>query len=486
MNYSTKSEFTQEHPLVSTARQHAPRPALQIGNSALTYAALLSHSERLAQLLANRGVQPGQVIAIGHLPVREMIISIWGCMLGGFVVFPLNIRFPDNSLASILEEVNPALIISDSSLPGHEVISWDTLNSPGKQEKTSELPAFDLFAPASLLMTSGSSGTVKYVQHSYYNHIESAKGSNHNIPITSSDSWLLTLPLYHVGGLSILFRSALSAASIIMPMSQQSILNEIIVGQVTHISLVATQLTRLLSDNTSLGILKSMKAILLGGSAIPAALIQKALDHELPIHVSYGSTEMASQVTTTEAHNRKAALHNSGKPLPGRDLIISHEGEILVKGDTLAQGYVQHGELVNLRDENGWFHTGDVGYVNVQGELTVTGRMDNQFISGGENVQPEHIESILCQIPGIMNAIVIPQDDEAFGNRPVAFIESQDEAPPGDIVTEQLRRHLPGYMLPVAYYKFPDLTTESSFKISRQTLTKLLQTKNKYLHSLKY
>ena len=193
---------------------------------------------------------------------------------------------------------------------------------------------------------------------------------------------------------------------------------------------------------------------------------------------------MASQITTTSGENRDAALQNSGRLLTGRDLIISQEGEILVKGDTLAQGYLQHSKLVDLRDENGWFHTGDVGYTNVAGELTVTGRMDNQFISGGENVQPEHIERLLCQIPGILTAIVIPQHDEEFGARPVAFLEIMEDAPGGKEIIQQLRGHLPGYMLPVAYYAFPDVLIENSFKISRTELTKLLQTENKHLHPL--
>jgi len=484
VSYSINPESTKEHPLSVAARRHSSYPALRTGNTSLTYESLHSQSERLAFALFNRGIQSGQIVALGDLPAREMIISLWGCMLGGFIAFPLNVRFPSTSLAQILDDMSPALIISDSSYPGHETVPFSDLNMADNQVSMANLPVFDCSAAASLLMTSGSSGDVKFVQHSHHNHIESARGSNQNIQLTSSNSWLLSLPLYHVGGLSILFRCALAGATIIIQEAQQSTLRVIDEQGVTHISLVATQLQRLLKDESGLGILQEMKAILIGGSAITPALIHQALDHKLPILVSYGSTEMASQITTTTGENRDAALQNSGRLLTGRDLIISQEGEILVKGDTLAQGYLQHSKLVDLRDENGWFHTGDVGYTNVHGELTITGRMDNQFISGGENVQPEHIERVLCKIPGILNAIIIPQADEEFGARPVAFLEIMEDAPDGKEIMQQLRSHLPGYMLPVAYFAFPDVLIENSFKISRTELTKLLQTENKHLHPL--
>ncbi len=485
MSYSINPESINEHPLRVAAQRHSADPALKTGKTTLNYATLHSQAEGLASALFNRDIQSGQIIALGDLPAREMIISIWGCMLGGFIAFPLNVRFPRTSLAQILADINPAFIISDSSYPGHDSVPFHALNTAENHANSLKRPSFDRYAAASLLMTSGSSGEVKFVQHNHHNHIESAIGSNQNIQLASSDSWLLSLPLYHVGGLSILFRCVLAGSAIIIPETQQSTLQDIDLQGVTHISLVATQLQRYLKDESGPGILQGMKAILIGGSAITPLLIHRALDCKLPIYVSYGSTEMASQITTTTGDNPKAALRNSGKLLAGRDLIISHDGEILVKGETLAQGYVQHSKLVDLRDENGWFHTGDVGYSNVAGELTVTGRMDNQFISGGENVQPEHIERVLCRIPGIITAIVIPQPDEEFGARPVAFLEIMEDAPGAEEITQQLRSHLPGYMLPVAYYRVPEILLEDKFKISRKELIKLFQTENKHLHSLK-
>ncbi len=484
MSYSTKAKSNSQHPLERAALKHPSNPALRIGDSLLTYSELFTHSRQLSFGLASRGLQPGQIVALGDNTTKELIISIWACMLGGFVAFPINVRYPTEKIVDILSELNPALTISNTDYQDHSTLKFSELNMATIDLVSTDLPHFEISAAASLLMTSGSSGGGKYVQHTHHNHIESARGSNRNIPLVSSDSWLMSLPLYHIGGLSILFRTVLADATLVIPESKDSTLDEIESFGVSHISLVATQLRRLLDSDSGPRILSGTKAILLGGSAIPHGLIKESLDYSLPIHVSYGSTEMASQITTTPADNRAAALLNSGKVLQGSDLIISHEGEILVKGETLALGYLQNSILIDIRDEEGWFHTGDVGYTNVQGELTVTGRMDNQFISGGENVQPEHIERVLCRIPGVLSATVVALADEEFGVRPVAFLEVDLIAPVSEEITQQLRGHLPGYMLPIAYYEVPDELKLDSLKISRYELAKFISHGNKHLQTL--
>ena len=484
MNYSTKAELIRQHPLSEAAQKYPAHLALQFRDKSITYSDLYIQSRQVAMVLSHRGIQTGQIVALGELSTVEMIISIWACMLGGFITFPLNIRFPKASITAILTDINPAFLISDAPYPDHNAVSFRELIIEAKQMIPGDPPLFNELAAASLLMTSGSSGEVKFVQHSHHNHIESAKGSNQNIQLNSSDRWVLSLPLYHVGGLAILFRTVLSGATLIVPKDKDSILEKINQRGASHLSVVTTQLQRLLREQSGPKILQGVKAILLGGSTIPPALIQESLKHKLPIFVSYGSTEMASQITTTSSQNREAALQNSGKVLPGRELIISHTGEILVKGETLGQGYLKNSKLIDFRDKEGWFHTGDIGYINVQGELTVTGRVDNQFISGGENIQPEHIERLLCNISGILNAIVIPQKDEEFGARPAAFLEIDSEAPDSEEIGKQLRNRLPGYMIPIAYYQLPGKLATDSLKISRKELIKLTYAENKDLHTL--
>ena len=450
----------------------------------MDYENLLSQAQTLANGMAARGLLPGDIIVLGNLPSLEKIVALWGCSLGGYKAFPLNIRYPQRKLIQLLDELNPNLCISTQDLGNHPTAIFSDLISAETSRAAPIASIFDSELAATLLMTSGSAGIAKIVQHSHLNHIRSALGSNHNIPLNSSSRWFLALPLYHIGGLAILYRSVLAGAAVIIPNDDATLVESIQSHQVTHVSLVATQFKRALETTNAANILRRLDAILLGGSEIPNSLIAKAITEKLPIFLSYGSTEMASQITTTRPNKINPASVNSGLLLNDRDLIISHEGEILVKGSTLAQGYLVGKSVIDFRDSEGWFHTGDVGYMDVQGSLTVTGRMDNQFVSGGENIQPEHIESTLCRLAGIFHALVLPKPDLEFGARPVAYIQLEKQRLTALEIGSFLRKSLPGYMIPVAFFQIPGELLDKGLKISRHELAEYISHENNHLQTV--
>jgi O-succinylbenzoic acid--CoA ligase len=480
-----KSEPFSNHLLVEAAQHHGDRIAVRDEHSEINYRHLLHHSRELGEAIVQRGVKPGSVVALDNLDPFELITSFWACSLFGLIAFPLNTRFPVDNLTTRLASMDIAVVLSRRDLlPGKSIDLIQLLADTALSETTQPV-SIENNTPVSLLMTSGSSGSSKFVLHQYGNHVGSALASNQNILLTSTDAWLLSLPLYHVGGLSILFRAALEGACVVLPTAHKSLLLEIQSQGVTHLSLVSTQLQRLLTEIESSQTKPAVKSILLGGSAIPDTLIQKGLDLGLPLYLSYGSTEMATQITTTLRITESTAQpYSSGKPLAGVDLIIDHSGEILVSGPMLSPGYLEQGEIIDIRDDDGWFHTGDVGYLEVNGELTITGRMDNQFISGGENIQPEHIEMALVKHSGIISAVVVPNPDPEFGFRPVAFIQLSEQAVSANELTEYLRNSLPGYMIPTSFYLIPDELLNANLKLPRQQLKGLLADKNKQLHSL--
>lgn len=470
------------HPLTSALEQYANQPALISERGFLTYHDLWVRVAQISAALRSQHVEQGDTIVLDDLAPEEMIPALWSASICGTVAFPLNTRFPFAALEKLLGEIEPKIVIANREFPGNESMSVNQLRSSDAPDMTGE--HWDPHAPTTMLMTSGSSGQPKIVVHSAANHISSAAGSNMNIPLEKQDRWMLTLPLYHVGGLSILYRCARAGAAVVVPDPSTSLGADLRMYSPTHISLVATQLQRIMDEPDGISALQGLRAILLGGSSIPRSLIDRALSNDLPIYLSYGSTEMASQVCTTNEQDRETGLLHSGRILSGRDLIISYEGEILVKGPTLALGYYNDSEIVDLRDHNGWFHTGDLGYLEVGGALTVTGRMDNQFISGGENIQPEHIERALLTLPDIEEAIVIPQGDEDFGARPVAFLTTSATDLSRETLNESLRRSLPGYMIPVAYYHLPMTTQPSGIKLSRKDLLDHLIDENNPLQSI--
>ena len=266
-------------------------------------------------------------------------------------------------------------------------------------------------------------------------------------------------------------RCALAGAAVAVPEPKAPLGDALRRYGITHSSMVATQLWRLLRDEGAA--VDSLKAVLLGGSAIPSALLDAAVGRALPVHTTYGLTEMASQVTTTPPGASRALLATSGRLLPHRALRLTETGEICVRGATCFEGYVEDGTVTTPFDEEGWFHTGDLGTLDDDGYLRVIGRLDHRFISGGENVHPETIERALVHLPGIERAVVVPVPDAEFGHRPVAFVQ---QAAAGSIALadlgDRLRATLPGFMIPVAFYPWPD-EADAGLKVDRALLQRL-------------
>ena len=245
--------------------------------------------------------------------------------------------------------------------------------------------------------------------------------------------------------------------------------------RVTHLSLVAAQLRRLLETDAGRTVLSRLKAVLLGGSAIPASLVQEAAACHVPLHTTYGLTETASQVTTTPPGACLDVLKTSGRPLLPASIRVADDEELEVSGRTLFLGYLEEDGLMHRpATPDGWFPTGDLGYFDSRGNLMVTGRKDNMFVSGGENIQPEEIEAVLCAFEEVARAVVVPVGDPVFGQRPLAFVET---AIGFDLAPERLETYLetvlPRYKRPVAYLGWPESMPEGGIKADRRFLQEL-------------
>ncbi|MDQ4127659.1 MAG: o-succinylbenzoate--CoA ligase [Actinomycetota bacterium] len=436
-------------PLRAAALAWPEAEAIASADGIVSYAELDRRVTAAARRLRVLGV--GRRIAL-HLPKDERYLAlVLAVIRAGVVVCTLSTRLPPGGVAPLLQKAACSVLISDDQRvlgavedlrkPNLETLLAASEISAGRPEESPQIP---LDRPSTVIFTSGSTGTPKAALHTFGNHYHSALGSNTNIALGPGDRWLHSLPLYHVGGLGILFRCLLAGATVALPGPAQRVGDAIAALGATHVSLVPTQLLRLLREDADLA---GVKAVLLGGGPIPAQLVDEA--RGLPIHTSYGLTEMASQVTTTPPGATADELHTAGHVLPYREVAIADNGEILVKGETLFAGYVE-GAGINLPlGEGGWFHTGDLGGLDGDGRLRVSGRADNLFVSGGENVQPEEIEEALCRLDGVEEAVVVPVPDAEFGERPVAFVRSSGVA--GDLALA-LASSLPRFKIPVAFH----------------------------------
>ena len=443
-------------PIRKAARNRPEAPAIIAGSEVLAYADLDRKVTATAAHLAGLGLERGDRLAVYRPSDVDYLVLLLAAFRLGLVVCPLSTRQPTAVVPDLLSR------IACESLVAEPDPAWDELRviDYGASEldlfSCDEETEWHLDAPATIIFTSGSTGTPKAALHTLGNHVWSARGLVEHIPLEPGERWLLDLPLYHVGGLAILFRCILTGAAVVLPHRGEPVERTLAERGVTHASFVATQLLRLLQRETEA--LGRMKAILLGGSAMPPSLIADAHARSLPIHTSYGLSEMASTVTATPHGASLEALGTSGISLPHREVRLSDDGEILVRGTTLFLGYLEGGEVVRPTAGDGWFPTGDLGaWVSVDGEamLRVVGRKDSLFISGGENVQPEAIEAALGRVAGIRQALVVPVADEEFGQRPVAFIDAEAWQP--DRWSEALARELPRFMLPAAMYPWPQV-----------------------------
>ncbi|STC86451.1 2-succinylbenzoate--CoA ligase [Edwardsiella hoshinae] len=441
------------------ARQRPTACALRLAGQEVDWQQFAQRVTALAAGLAEQGVTAGAVIALRGKNSVEMLYAYLALLQLGARVLPLNPQLPETRLAELLPSLTVAACVD---LAGETPITWPasvavlSLRSRAGEASAAWQPE----RQATLTLTSGSSGLPKAAVHSAAAHLASAAGVLSLMPLSAQDSWLLSLPLFHVSGQGILWRWLLAGACLVWrPMHP---LHQALAG-CSHASLVPTQLWRLLQSTQPV----ALRDVLLGGAMIPLALTQEAEARGIRCWCGYGLTEMASTVCAKRADG----LPGVGHALPGREVRLAADGEVLLRGASLACGYWQAGQLRPLLADDGWFHTRDRA-VWTAGELCIQGRMDNQFFSGGEGIQPEDIERILLQHPAVSQAFIVPVADAEFGQRPVAVVESEVAL---TVLSAWLAPRVARFQHPVAWLPLPAALKGGGIKIARRQVQQWAQ-----------
>ncbi|WP_391087614.1 o-succinylbenzoate--CoA ligase [Vibrio sp. NH-UV-68] len=464
------------------AHQSPLLPALITPTHQYTWRELADKVDQVAAGLTQQGIQAGHVItSVGKNSVEQLLVYLACLELGAInaLTMPQTKSELDVKLATLYQDpreshvwftqpLSPAPCTATITLETEHIFQTDYTYKTDCTYQTDHAPMslhpdaqsrYDQDALASIVFTSGSTGTPKAVAHCSRQHLASAQGLLAVFPFKQGDCWLLSLPLYHVSGLAIVYRWLLSGAGLKVGSGE---LSQDIQG-VTHASLVATQLRRLLDSAQPL----QLKQVLLGGGHVDHGLSQQAAQRGIETWLGYGLTEAASTVTA----KRVDSTYSAGRLLAKRRLKLEGQS-IYIGGETLASGYYQCGQLTPLT-VNGWFDTKDLGEW-VGDELRIIGRADNQFISGGENIHCEEIEQVLNRHPMIDFAIVVPVEDLEFGHRPVAVIITSDGFDSG-IMPEYLDSQLSRFKWPTAYYTMPAGLSENGIKISRHAVKQWLK-----------
>lgn len=433
--------------------------AYQYDNQSFTWQDLHQEVSRICHAFTDKGVQPRQVMALIGKNSAELVLMYLACL-----------RL----------KVTPAMVA-----PAPDPVIEQKLIQVGANwvwRQTESGSTFEHYATsyqhqasfASLIFTSGSTGAPKAVAHTSQAHMASAQGLIERFEFNSTDSWLLSLPMYHVSGMGIIWRWLSQGACLHLATGDLNADLE----KVTHASLVGVQLGRFLEHLKSLRNPEhkaniKLQRVLLGGSHIPQSLILTSTQMGIETWLGYGMTEMASTVTAKSCN----ALETSGRVLPYRELKIE-QSRIFVRGQTLSAGYYKQGVLSSLVENNQWFDTKDLGKwrENSAGEreIVIIGRADNQFISGGENIHCEEIERYLSQYPGVRQALVIPVANKVYGQRPIAFVQANQIAAITDY-HDFLSTKLEKYKWPDAVYLIPEDLLATGIKVSRAALKQYYQ-----------
>jgi O-succinylbenzoic acid--CoA ligase len=411
------------------ARAAAARPgsvALDTPAGSATYAQLLASANAGAGDLATRGVGAGERVAIALPAGLDFAYALHACMLLGAIAVPVDLRLSARERARVAQ--GAAVVVEQPLPPG------------GKTAPPVSSPRHDLDATAVVIHTSGTSSAPKPVELTYGNLLWSALGSAVALGLDPQERWLCALPLSHVGGLSILVRSAIYATTAVVHESFETdrVLHTLREQQITLASLVATTLSRLL--DAGLQNPPALRAALTGGGPVPAALVRRANAAGVRVSMTYGLTETCSQVTTTPTAALADGEQAAGPALFCTRVRCADDGEILVAGPTVAPCALA---------ADGWLHTGDLGVFDERGRLRVTGRKADTIVSGGENVAPNEVEAVLEAHPDVLEAAVVGLPDEQWGEAVTALVVTrQGAAPDGEALRAHCAAALASYKVP--------------------------------------
>lgn len=427
-----------------SARTAPDRLAVADGEESLSYAELFSRAGSLAAALAGLGVGPGDPVAIDLPAGVAHAEAVHGAILAGAVVQSMprtgreGVDLAAGAAFVDLAIVEQARDEADSATP------W----TPVRRH---------LRRPLARVLSSGTSGEPKPVELTAGNFLWSALGSAAKLGGEPDDRWLCCLPLNHVGGLSILTRAAIYGTGVEIHdgFDVDRVAAAIGSGEASVVSLVPTQLVRLLDADAAV---ECPRVLLVGGGALAADVLAEAHERGATVVQTYGLTEACSQVCTQTPAEAKAGSGSAGRPLIGV-AVRADEGEIQVRGPIVAPAEVA---------ADGWLHTGDLGRVDDEGCLWVEGRRDDLIVSGGENVRPERVESVIGAHPDVAEVAVTGVDDREWGQAVVAFVvPAPDTAPDPNALAGLARKHLAAHEVPKRFVLVEGLPRTASGKLRR-------------------
>lgn len=476
----------------------------------LTYGELDQRTNRLANVLRERGIGPQSRVAVLDKSSPQVIEVLLAAAKVGAVTVPANWRLAAPELAEVLSDAGVEILLFHSSFDN--TVAHLRANVPAlahliRIDGDSDSDYEALLASADgtdpgwtgeaddivlQLYTSGTTAKPKGVLSSNRN-LGACTRSGGPWGFDSSSVSLCAMPLFHIGGLGwVLVGIANGAHNVIVPeFTPQSLLDELVHHRITNTFLVPSVIGMLVEvSGAAERDFTALRSIAYGSSPITPALLKRALaTFDRPLFQVYGLTETHGAITQLDASDhttdgdRVHLLRSVGKPYPWVELSIvrpnstapadtGEAGEICVRSPQNTVGYFHRPEeTTKAIDADGWFHTGDVGRFDQDGYLYITDRIKDMIISGGENVYPIEVESVIAEYPGVSQVAVIGVPDSVWGEAVKAVVVTV----PGQAIDARelwafARERLAGYKCPKSIDVVQALPIGATGKILKREL----------------
>jgi O-succinylbenzoic acid--CoA ligase len=413
-----------------------------------------------AQLAAHAAARPDAPVAVIAQPDLHCITMLYALIELGSTIALLHPRWTEaereafcNACGAIRANEQPLLAFPVPSLSDAR---------PRDQESI-----------LAIVATSGSTGQPRGARLSRRAFLASAAASATNLGWQDEDRWMLSLPLAHVGGLSVLTRCLLARRAVVVPARVGVAFDALEAfkaaaerDRATIASLVPAQLSALLEGGWNPP--RHMRALLVGGGASSPLLLAQALRRSWPILATYGLTEACSQVAIWkygQPRDPDGDLSDSGLPLKGIEVRLL-DGTLQVRGPTLMSGYTSEGP--RTPSDDGWLASRDAATIDAAGRLHILGRVDDVILSGGENVHPGEVELALERCPGVSAACVFGIPDARWGQCVAAAVVLDAEASvPISTITAALAKQLAPFKRPRRIATLPELSLTPAGKLDR-------------------
>ena len=462
--------------------------ALSFEGAQLRYGELFDRCERLAaQLWHDWGVRAGDRVAWLGANHPGQLVMLFALARIGAILLPLNFRLAPGEWDALVADCKPAHLVHDDAwataaqqLAARHGLAVHPAQALAREGPWPSPPAVaEGASPVLLVYTSGTTSRAKAAVHTQANLLANMAIASQVQRMTAQDVIATMLPLFHVGGLCIQTLPAfyVGAQVILHPrFAADAALDCFERDRPTLTLQVPATMKALVEHPRWQGAdLASLRAVWAGSSLLPAGLIRAFHARGLPVCNVYGATETGPCSIALTPEHASSHLGSCGWPAPGVEVRLGDEkagvGELLIRGPNVISRYWPAQPAC---DEQGWFHTGDLAARGEDGAYTVVGRAKDLIISGGENIHPAEIESLLAEHPAVAECAAFGLPDEEWGEAVAAAVVLK----PGQVVSEQeLQSHLAGrlarYKLPRRWFWLAALPKTALGKVQRQALAQL-------------